>query len=217
MKSIIKKISIVLMTLMLVSSVYVWNDSIDVLADEVSYTVTFHYTRADGNYDTYTIKAYTVSDSEGQKGAFTNAGNEATFTYSFTRDTDLDDSVTFVVQPADGGEAIIKNTQVPLADGSSMDVYISEASAEYSLTPPENAANLNSQGETPAPANPEPQTDVDNPTPGETPTTQAAGDDPNADYSVGMFTAIIIDVIIFAICGVAAYMILGKDKKAAGK
>ena len=236
MRNIIKKISSVLMALMLLSGIIVLSNEQVVFAENVNYTVNFHYVRADKNYGNYSIKAYTITDNEGKNGTFTASGDEGVFTYTFTADTEIDDSVNFIIQVAGTTTEEVPNKSVTLNfAASSMDIYINGDTKEVSLTPITAAPATTTEQPTTTAAAEQPTTQaaVEQPTTQaavEQPTTPAAPvsnegdvkqykqDDPDADYSVGTFKAIIIDIVIFAALGAFSYYKLGQDKKpAAGK
>lgn len=205
MKNIIKKVGISIFAMILVSGIFVAGKSQNVLADVAELTVNFHYTRSDANYSGYTIKAYSATDSEGKSGEFVVNGNEAVFTYTFARDTEVDEQVNVIIRAEGGAGALEIDSSVDITgvtgnvvdvaiDGDAKTVGIMEASP----VEPDNSENV------------EPVSDST----GEQATAASyKADDPNADYSVGTIKVIIIDVIALALIGGISFAVFGREKK----
>lgn len=219
MVNIIKKVGISIFTMILVSGIFVAGKSQNVLADVAEFTVNFHYTRSDANYSGYTIKAYSASDSEGKSGEFVVNGKEAVFTYTFARDTEVDEQVNVLIRTEGGAGALEIDSSVNITgvtsnvidvaiDGDAKTVGIMEASpAEPDSS--ENAEPVgNSTGEQAENAEP-----VGNSTGEQAAAVSYEADDPNADYSVGTIKVIIIDVVALALIGGISFVVFGKEKK----
>lgn len=208
MKSIIKKVGISIFAMILVSSILVIGKGQNVFADGEEFTVNFHYSRSDANYSGYTIKAYSITDSEGKSGTFTVNGNEGVFTYTFTRDAEIDDQIRLLIRTSDSQiteidsnidiSGVTSNTIDVAINGESKSVEIMEAgqttSPEPTVTPTVTGNESNAEDTTQKPLVP---------------------DDPNADYSVSIVMVIIIDVVFLVIVGGASFLVLGKEKKVA--
>ena len=210
MKNIIKKVGISILTIILVSGICVAGKSQNVLADVAELTVNFHYTRSDANYSGYMIKAYSATDSEGKSGEFVVNGNEAVFTYTFARDTEIDEQVNVLIRAEGGAGALEIDSSVDITgvtgnvvdvaiDGDAKTVGIMEASP----VEPENSENV------------EPVSEVSDSTGEQASGTSYEADDPNADYSVGTIKVIIIDVIVLVLMGGISFLVFGKEKKPA--
>lgn len=163
----------------LVGGMFALQKPVEAKADgKDSYTVEFYYTRADKDYDGYTIKPYTNSNSVGNETVtFEEKDGKGYCYYRFNRDPEIEE-IHFIVQTADGAEVV--RGSYPLLDSADKRMQI----------------NING--------------DTNEITFGESGYEE---DDKNKDYSVGILSALVIDVIIFAIIGVGAYTILGTDKK----
>ena len=191
------------MAIMLISSVYVLSSPVDALADTVSYTVTFHYTRSDQNYAGYRIKAYTVSNSTGSDTVtFEVNGSEGVFSYRFNRDVDNDDDIMFIVQTADRSETEIQDSVSLDNNAEAMDIFINGDTKEVTFSSASASTDTLASVDTPSSDGP-----VDS-------STIYQEDDKTKDYSVGILQAIIFDVVLFAIIGGASYVLLSKEKKA---
>lgn len=205
MKNIIKKVGISIFAMIFTCGIFVAGKSQNVLADVTELTVNFHYTRSDANYSGYTIKAYSATDSEGKSGEFVVNGNEAVFTYTFARDTEVDEQVNVLIRSEGGAGALEIDSSVDITgvtgnvvdvaiDGDAKTVGIMEASPAE----PDNNENVepvsDSAGEQATAVSYEP-------------------DDPNADYSVGTIKVIIIDVIALALIGGISFVIFSREKK----
>lgn len=206
MKSIIKKIGISIFTMILVSGIFIAGKSQNVLADGEDFTVIFHYTRSDVNYSNYTIKAYSVSDSQGKSGEFTADGSEGVFTYSFARNAEVDDQVRILIRSVDSDTVEIDSTvDISGATDNIVDVAIDGDNKTVGIS--DNSS-----------AEPETQPATDNNTADVTGTSGEAAttiksDDPNADYSVGTAKVIIIDIVVLVIIAVACFVVFSKGKK----
>lgn len=241
MKNILKKISIVLAALMLIGTIYVVSDSQVALAAQTEYTVTFHYTRADGNISGATITAWASGTSgSADPKSFQVNGNEGVCEYKFTFDPDVDvTEVNFITQCA-GITDFANNNQSYELESIVQNIYIyvdSDNNASWDLTA---SSEIQSGGETTS-AQTETTTQTTSeiatqPTseavtqPAEQPTTAAQTGigtestsqtstqsnvvkENNKDYSVGFFQALIIDIILFAILGGLSFVALSKEKK----
>ena len=235
MKNVFKRMSIVLVALMLVSTIYVLSDSHEVLADE-NYTVTFHYLRSDGDFDGLQITVYPVVDSETAKvkSPFSVNGNEGTLVYNFVRHDD-DIIVSFIVQKDGVSDPVEERTSIELEDDvTSMDVYFKQGNAEdyQTVEPSDWDTSLNSQSvdvtsqtettsqtvskdvtqpaEQPTTAA---QTGITSESTSQTSTQSIVAKENNKDYSVGFFQALIVDIILFAILGGLSFVALSKEKK----
>jgi len=225
MKNIVKKISSVLMAIMLICGIYVLSSPVDALADE-EYHVRFHYSRTDNNYSDYYINVYETG-ANGENHNFKVVDNEGIYEYIFTRTEDVD-AVNFIIKAySDDSLSLTNNENVDLAEGSSMDIYITgdtKDTAVISTTAPQTQSSDEpaSSEETPA-ADPQ-TTSAQQETPASVDTSSSEGpvdsstiyqeDDKTKDYSVGILQAIIFDVVLFAIIGGASYVLLSKEKKA---
>lgn len=205
MKNIIKKVGISIFAMIFTCGIFVAGKSQNVLADVTELTVNFHYTRSDANYSGYTIKAYSATDSEGKSGEFVVNGNEAVFTYTFARDTEVDEQVNVLIRSEGGAGAleIDSNVDITGVTGNVVDVAIDGDAKtvgimEASPAEPDNNENVepvsDSTGEQATAVSYEP-------------------DDPNADYSVGTIKVIIIDVIALALIGGISFVIFSREKK----
>ncbi len=210
MKNIIKKVGISILTIILVSGICVAGKSQNVLADVTELTVNFHYTRSDANYSGYMIKAYSATDSEGKSGEFVVNGNEAVFTYTFARDTEIDEQVNVLIRAEGGAGALEIDSSVDITgvtgnvvdvaiDGDAKTVGIMEASPVEEE--PDNSENV------------EPVSEVSDSTGEQAAGTSYEADDPNADYSVGTIKVIIIDVIALVLMGGISFLVFGREKK----
>jgi len=107
MRSIIKKIGSVLMAVTLVGGMFAMQKPVKAEAAE-SYTVEFYYTRADQDYDGYTIKAYTNSNSVGgETVTFEKKGDKGYCYYRFNRDPEIEE-LHFVIQTVDGSTTLLQ-------------------------------------------------------------------------------------------------------------
>ena len=124
MKNIFRKISIALAALMLVSTVFVLSDSTIAMAAETNYTVTFHYTRADGNVTGYDIDVW-GSGNDGKTQAFTSNGTEGTCVFNLKVDTDIYDEASFIFDVHVAGTKTADFDDTPFVlTSTSQDVYI---------------------------------------------------------------------------------------------
>lgn len=209
MKNIIKKVVISIFAMILISGIFIVEGSQNVLADGENFTINFHYTRSDANYSNYTIKAYSVSDSQGKSGGFTVNGSEGVFAYSFARDVELDDQVRLIIRSVDTDtleidnvvdiSGITTNTVDIAIDGDGKTVGIMEASSD--VTPEVTT-------EAPQPSN-------ENAGAADNTETQkvVVPDDPNADYSVGMVKVVIIDIVSLVLIAGISFAIFSREKK----
>lgn len=213
MRNIIKKISIIVMTFMFVCGAFLVSEKQNVYADgENVITVIFNYTRSDGKYSDYTIKAFRPSDSQGLQGEFTVSANEGVYEYKFVKNVDVDSDVSFIIQPKTSTEAEVRgDIDISTINSGTVEVNIDGDAKTFAVADNSSTTEIESQEQT------EPETTVSSVSDDtEAVTTEKVDipDDPNADYSVKTYMVVIIDVVFFVVMGALAYVVLSKKKNA---
>ena len=229
MKNIIKKISVIMIALMLMFGAVVSTNVKSIYADDNIITIKFTYVRSDNKYSDYYMKAFTSSTSVDTDGEFMIVDDKAVFECKFQKNIDIDEIISFRVMEKTINEAVISgNVDIATINSGVIEVTINGDSGKTTVVGSNSSAeseftgNTNSEENTTSGEN----TSSEENTTSEVESTETVqpeisyteeldvGDDPNKDYSMKPAMVIVVDVLFLAGLGACVFLVLNKKKNA---
>lgn len=223
MKNIIKKLSVMIVALMLMFGAVISTNVKSIYADDNIITVKFTYVRSDQKYTDYYMKAFMPSGNVDTNGEFMIIGDKAVFECKLQKNVDLDEIISFRVMEKSINEAVIKGEiDITNINSGSIEVVINGDSGTTIVTGTSGSSEFTGeQPETPSaptetPDEPESKPQQSSPEEPNIAYTEKldVGDDPNKDYSMKPAMVVVFDVLFLGALGGLVYLVLSKKQNA---